>query len=491
MYNTNKTSVKVGKGMKKSLSEKIRIKRKEKGLSQKMLASYLGISDRAVSKWEKGLSKPSVENLFRVSKILGVPVGFFSETAEPVAGSQKKTVDGMESIRELYKVGRGPSSSHTIGPESACKIFKSQHKTADRFRVILYGSLAKTGKGHGTDVVIRKTFMPVLCDVEFDLYDDDLAHPNTMEIIAYKNKEEIGHKKVYSVGGGCIVFDGDTERTDVVYKDTKFSEIAEFCRVNDIRISEYAIRMENDGFTEYLEQIWQTMKTYVRKGLNDEGLLPGGLKVEKRAKLLYNSEHIDETSETRENRMVCAYAFAVGEQNASGETVVTAPTCGAAGVLPAVLYYQQQKNNFSDSEIVRALATAGIIGNLIKRNASISGAECGCQAEIGSACAMAAAALAELFGLSIDKIEYAAEIAIEHHLGLTCDPICGLVQIPCIERNAVAAMRAINAVNLASFLWNSRRISFDRVVKTMKETGMDMRSAYKETSEAGLAKIKI
>lgn len=422
---------------------------------------------------------------------MGVPVGFFSETKDEVAVRERKTINGMESIKELYKVGRGPSSSHTIGPESACKIFKSQHKTADRFRVILYGSLAKTGKGHGTDVVIRKTFMPVLCDVEFDLYDDDLAHPNTMEIIAYKNKEEIGHKKVYSVGGGSIVFDDDEKRTDVVYMDTKFSEIAEYCRVNDIRISEYAIRMENDGFTEYLEQVWQTMKTSVRKGLNADGILPGGLKVEKRAKSLYNSEHIDETSETRENRMVCAYAFAVGEQNASGETVVTAPTCGAAGVLPAVLYYQQQKNNFSDSEIVRALATAGIIGNLIKTNASISGAECGCQAEIGSACAMAAAALAELFGLSIDKIEYAAEIAIEHHLGLICDPICGLVQIPCIERNAVAAMRAINAVNLASFLWNSRRISFDRVVKTMKETGIDMRSAYKETSEAGLAKIKI
>lgn len=226
-------------------------------------------------------------------------------------------------------------------------------------------------------------------------------------------------------------------------------------------------------------------------GLADSGELPGGLKVQKKAKILFNNQHIDETAETRENRMVCAYAFAVGEQNASGETIVTAPTCGAAGIVPAVLYYQQQKNNFTDESIVRALITAGIIGNLIKTNASISGAECGCQAEVGSACAMAAAALAELFGLDIEKIEYAAEIAIEHHLGLTCDPICGLVQIPCIERNAVAAMRAINAVSLASFLWNTRKISLDKVIQTMKETGIDMHKSYKETSEAGLSKINL
>ena len=217
--------------------------------------------------------------------------------------------------------------------------------------------------------------------------------------------------------------------------------------------------------------------------------MPGGLSVKKKAKSLFLSQHIDESAETRENRMVCSFAFAVSEQNASGEQIVTAPTCGAAGVVPAVLYYQQQKNGYSDQQILQALITAGIVGNLIKTNASISGAECGCQAEIGSACAMAAAALGELFSLDIEKIEYAAEIAIEHHLGLTCDPICGLVQIPCIERNAVAAMRAINAVSLASFLWDSRKISFDKVIKTMKETGRDLSASYKETSEAGLAKI--
>ena len=233
------------------------------------------------------------------------------------------------------------------------------------------------------------------------------------------------------------------------------------------------------------------MKSSIEAGLEMDGILPGGLELQRKAKTLYNSQYMSESPETRENRIVCSYAFAVSEQNASGETIVTAPTCGSAGVLPSVLYYQQKKHDFSDTQIIRALMTAGLIGNLIKTNASISGAECGCQAEIGSACAMAAAALAELFDLSIDKIEYAAEIAIEHHLGLTCDPICGLVQIPCIERNAVAAMRAINAVNLADFLWSTRRISLDNVIKAMKETGHDLLTPYKETSEAGLAKIKL
>ncbi|MBQ5612720.1 MAG: L-serine ammonia-lyase, iron-sulfur-dependent, subunit alpha, partial [Clostridia bacterium] len=262
-------------------------------------------------------------------------------------------------------------------------------------------------------------------------------------------------------------------------------------REKGIRLCDYAVEMEGEGFLTYMQEIWEAMKRSIKRGLMDEGVLPGGLGVVKKARSLYENEHIDERPETREGRMISAYAFAVSEQNAAGEHIVTAPTCGAAGVLPAVLYYQQKRSGYSDRDILRALCTAGIVGNLIKTNASISGAECGCQAEIGSACAMASAALGELFGLSIPKIEYAAEIAIEHHLGLTCDPICGLVQIPCIERNAVAAMRAINAVNLASFLWNTRRISFDHVVQTMKETGRDMRASYKETSEAGLAKIRI
>lgn len=410
---------------------------------------------------------------------------------QSAAASETETV-GMESLTELYKIGRGPSSSHTMGPERACKIFMKQYPDADKYRVVLYGSLAKTGKGHGTDEVIRKTFAPYPCEVLFDYETTDLPHPNTMDIIALKGESELARARVLSVGGGSIKFDDhEVVKPPKIYAEHTFSEIAAYCKGHSIHLWEYCLEHEAPDFLAYMRKVWDAMKRAVRNGLEDEGILPGGLEVKKKAKSLYENQHIDESAETRENRMVCAFAFAVSEQNASGEEIVTAPTCGAAGVLPAVLYYQQQKNRYSDEQIINALITAGLIGNLIKTNASISGAECGCQAEIGSACAMAAAALGELFMLSIDKIEYAAEIAIEHHLGLTCDPICGLVQIPCIERNAVAAMRAINAVSLASFLWDSRKISFDKVVKTMKETGHDLSVSYKETSEAGLAKIRL
>ncbi len=399
---------------------------------------------------------------------------------------------GMESLVELFKIGRGPSSSHTMGPERACKTFLSEYPGADALRVILYGSLAKTGKGHGTDEVIRKTVAPLPCEVIFDSETEELPHPNTMDILGLKGSNVYKRARVLSVGGGSISFENQgVEPPKKIYAESTFSDIAAYCREHDLRLWEYAALNEGPDFWEYMDRVWSTMKQAVTRGLSDSGVLPGGLSVKKKAKSLYRNQHIDESAETRENRMVCAFAFAVSEQNASGEEIVTAPTCGAAGVLPAVLYYQQQKHRFGDEQIAQALATAGIIGNLIKTNASISGAECGCQAEIGSACAMAAAALGELFSLDLDKIEYAAEIAIEHHLGLTCDPICGLVQIPCIERNAVAAMRAINAVSLASFLWDSRMISFDKVVHTMKETGRDLSARYKETSEAGLAKIQL
>lgn len=478
--------------MSKLIAAKIKSLRIEKGLSQKQLGKLLGISDRAVSKWEKGLSKPSIKNLFELSEIFNISTDFFNDISVSNNIGETRMTNEMESITELYKIGRGPSSSHTIGPEKACMFFKEKNRQADRFDAILFGSLAKTGKGHGSDMVIKKTFLPYECRVKFNFTKTDIPHPNTMELIAYKDNTEIDRTRVFSVGGGSVIFENASEiKPKKAYKLNKFSDIAAYCEKNSIRLWQYVIKNEDEEFCQYMQKIWEAMKNSIKKGLADEGVLPGGLKVQKKAKSLFNSQHIDETSETKENRMVCAYAFAVSEQNASGEKIVTAPTCGAAGVLPAVLYYQQQKNNFSDEQIIHALETAGIIGNLIKTNASISGAECGCQAEVGSACAMAAAALAELFELSIDKIEYAAEIAIEHHLGLTCDPICGLVQIPCIERNAVAAMRAINAVNLASFLWNTRKISFDKVVKTMKETGLDMRTSYKETSEAGLAKIDI
>ncbi len=399
---------------------------------------------------------------------------------------------GMESLCELYKIGRGPSSSHTIGPERACKLLRARYPEANRFEVTLYGSLAKTGKGHGTERVIEKTLAPAEALILLNETETELPHPNTMDVGVYRGETLLGKVRVMSVGGGSIALEGETwEAPERCYALSDFSSIAEHCRENGMRLWEYAEEVEGAALWEHMETVWNAMKQSIRRGLLDEGILPGGLNVQKKARVLFESQHVDELAETRENRMVCAYAFAVSEQNASGETIVTAPTCGAAGVVPAVHYYMQKKRGLSDTQVLRALATAGLIGNLIKTNASISGAECGCQVEIGSACAMAAAALGELFELSIDKIEYAAEIAIEHHLGLTCDPICGLVQIPCIERNAVAAMRAINAVNLASFLWNTRKISLDRVIQTMKETGRDMHSSYKETSEAGLAKINI
>ncbi len=469
--------------------EKIKELRIKNKMSQKMLGEYIGISDRAISKWESGLSNPSGQNLIILARIFNVSVEYFFNNNIVNA---EIDCSGMQSITELYKIGRGPSSSHTIGPEKACKIFKETNCDADRFKVVLYGSLAKTGKGHGTDVVVKKTFLPFECNVEFDFITANIPHPNTLDLIAYKNEKEICKNRVLSVGGGSIVFENQVVKTPKkIYKLSQFTDISDYCQKKNIKLWEFALENEEEGFIDYMTKIWNVMKNCIKSGLSDSGELPGGLKVQKKAKILFHNQHIDETAETRENRMVCAYAFAVGEQNASGETIATAPTCGAAGIVPAVLYYQQQKNNYTDECIVRALITAGIIGNLIKTNASISGAECGCQAEVGSACAMAAAALAELFGLSIEKIEYAAEIAIEHHLGLTCDPIDGLVQIPCIERNAVAAMRAINAVSLASFLWNTRKISLDKVIQTMKETGIDMHKSYKETSEAGLSKINL
>ena len=465
--------------------------RKKNGITQQELGESLGISNRAVSNWEMEISTPTIDNLYRLSKIFNVPMEYFFEDLEQVF-PERKTV-GMQTMRELYKIGRGPSSSHTIGPEKACKIFKEKNKDADSFKAILYGSLAKTGKGHGTDKVIKTTLAPFPCEIEFNLSNElELPHPNTMDLIAFRNKEEADRIRIMSVGGGNIVSENEEIKPmDLIYELTTFDQIKEYCEKKNIRLWQYVIETEDKDFYKYMTLIWETMKDCIQRGLEDEGVLPGGLNVQKKAKFLFNQEHIDESRETKENRLICSYAFAVSEQNASSETIVTAPTCGASGVLPAALYYQQQKKGYSDDEIIKALMTAGIIGNLIKTNASISGAECGCQAEVGSACAMTAAALAELFELNLDKIEYAAEIAIEHHLGLTCDPICGLVQIPCIERNAVASMRALNAVNLASFLSSTRKISLDKVIHTMKETGRDLSNRYKETSEAGLAKIDV
>ena len=396
----------------------------------------------------------------------------------------------MKSLRELYTVGRGPSSSHTIGPTRACCLFREEHPDADRYEVTLFGSLAMTGRGHLTDVAVRDALAPVHTDILWNTERTDLPHPNTMELRAYKNGALTGEMTALSVGGGAISIPGrpDTESPEV-YPETSYAEISAFCSANRLRLSDYVFLREGEGIRDYLFGIWNTMKQSVSDGLTRTGELPGGLGVERKAQYLYNRRHIDESPQTRENRLVCAYAFAVAEQNASGGEIVTAPTCGASGVMPAALLYMQEERGFSDEAIVRALAAGGVIGNLIKTNASISGAECGCQAEIGTACSMAAAALAYLYDQDMDQVEYAAEVAMEHHLGLTCDPICGLVQIPCIERNAVAAMRAMNACNLSYFLCGSRNISYDMVCRAMKETGLNLSHQYKETSEGGLARI--
>ena len=395
----------------------------------------------------------------------------------------------MKSLKYLYKIGRGPSSSHTMGPDKAARYFKERNADADSYKVILYGSLSSTGKGHKTDEAILDVFEGCEIDLVFGPHEtDSLPHENTMDFFAYKDGEETDFKRIMSVGGGQIVVEGDceTEEEDI-YPVQTFGQIAEYCNTHNIRLYEYIEMVEGKEIWEYLHEIWKAMKNSINAGLSTRGVLDGGLGVERKAQFLYNQSHIDESDITRENRLVCAYAFAASEHNAGGGVIVTAPTCGACAVLPSVLKYMQDKKHFSDDDICRALAVGGLVGNLVKTNASISGAECGCQAEIGTACSMAAAALCELFHMGIGQIEYAAEVAMEHMLGLTCDPVCGLVQIPCIERNAVAAMRAINALSLANFLSTTRKISFDTVVETMYKTGKDLKAIYRETSKGGLA----
>ena len=395
----------------------------------------------------------------------------------------------MKSIRDIYKIGKGPSSSHTMGPAKAMNIYVSEHPEADSYRVVLFGSLADTGEGHGTDKAIAAATEKNV-EIILNTADRDLPHENTMDIYSIVGGEPCAKMRVMSVGGGDIEIEGrEGEGVSHVYPQSSFTAIAEFCKANEMRLSDYVFLREGEEIREFLFEVWQVMQNAIHEGLTTSGILPGGLEVERKAQQLYNKRHIDEREVTRENRIVCAYAYAVSEQNADNGTIVTAPTCGACAVLPSVLRYMQEKHRFSDEQIIRALAVAGLIGALTKTNASISGAECGCQAEIGTACSMASAALGELFEMGMDQIEYAAEIAFEHHLGLTCDPICGLVQIPCIERNAVAAMRAINAVNLANFLSGSRKISLDMVIKTMYETGKDLSHHYRETSTGGLAKL--
>ncbi len=398
----------------------------------------------------------------------------------------------MKSIREIYKIGKGPSSSHTMGPERAAVLFRQRYPDATSYRVTLYGSLSKTGVGHGTDRVLLDTLGTEKTSIVFSAESWEDMHPNTMDFSAFAEDIEIGHLRVESIGGGDIRIPGEKKKADAeeVYIEHSFAEIADFCKWRYIHtLSEYVELNEGPEIWDFLMEVWQTMKAAIDEGLSKEGVLPGGLNVHRKAKYLYEKDPKVDEPALIEFQRIAAFAYAVAEQNADNGTVVTAPTCGACGVVPAVLRYAQITKGFTDEQIIRGLATAGIIGNLTKQNASISGAECGCQAEIGTACSMAAAALAELYQQDLDQVEYAAEVAMEHHLGLTCDPICGLVQIPCIERNAVAAVRAMNACNLSYFLTGSRNISYDMVCRAMKETGVNLDHRFRETSEGGLAKL--
>ncbi len=396
----------------------------------------------------------------------------------------------MKSIRELYRIGTGPSSSHTMGPRMAATQFATANPGAASYEVTLYGSLAATGKGHLTDVAILDVLEP-LAPVKI-LWEPKTFlpfHPNAMRFRALNaNGETIATDTVYSVGGGQITRE-DQKNSDSpdVYPMSSLSEILEWCTNNGKTFWEYVEECEGPGIWDYLSKVWAVMKSSVERGLDHEGVLPGPLKLPRRA-VTYHVRATGYKSNLQSRGLVFAYALAVSEENASGGEIVTAPTCGSCGVIPAVLYHLFTTRGFSEARILRALATAGLIGNVVKHNASISGAEVGCQGEVGVACAMAAAAANQLFGGSPAQIEYAAEMGLEHHLGMTCDPVCGLVQIPCIERNAYAAARALDANLYSAFTDGGHRVSFDRVVEVMKQTGHDLPSIYKETGEGGLAR---
>lgn len=392
----------------------------------------------------------------------------------------------MRSLRSVYKIGHGPSSSHTVGPYNAALLIKDRYPDYERIEVTLYGSLAYTGEGHGTG----KAICSVIPDAEirFDTETTDLPFPNTMKFCIFRKGLEPVSVRIFSVGGGSIKVENESSQDEIdVYPHRSFAEMLEECSRDGLTLMQFIERYEEASIRDYLREVWHAMERCVERGLQTEGTLPGELHLSRKAKMLFTMRCSNESSDVTMNRLLAAYAYSVSEENASENLVVTAPTCGSCGVIPAVFYYMAHDRGFSEDEIIDALAVAGLIGNVIRTNASISGAECGCQAEIGSACSMAAGGLAYLYGLDSYEIEYAAENAMEHHLGLTCDPVCGLVQIPCIERNAVAAMRAINAVNISRFLAKTRKISFDDIVATMYQTGKDMDVRYKETSHGGLA----
>jgi len=393
----------------------------------------------------------------------------------------------MESIKEIYKIGHGPSSSHTMGPKKAGVKFLDKNRNASSFQVILYGSLAATGKGHLTDFVIKETFdgreMEVIWQPNIFLP----KHPNAMKFTAFDSNMSISDEwTCYSVGGGTIIDDFTESETVDIYEHNRMSEILDWCNMNGKQFWEYVEEYEDKDIWDFLEEVLEVMFESIKRGLNTDGVLPGGLKLPRKAQS-FNTKGQNFATPFKRRSQLFSYALAVSEENAAGGKIVAAPTCGASGVLPSVLKYFQKIHKTEKKNILRALATAGLIGNIVKTNASISGAEVGCQGEVGTACAMASGAATQMMGGTIYQIEYSAEMGLEHHLGLTCDPVAGLVQIPCIERNAFAAERAVSHNNYAMLTDGRHRISFDDVVKTMYETGIDLQSKYRETSQGGLA----
>ena len=395
----------------------------------------------------------------------------------------------MESLRELFKIGNGPSSSHTMGPKKAAEQFAVRCPNVEQYRVTLYGSLAATGKGHLTDQAILSV-LEQIAPTEIVWKADVVLpfHPNGMLFEGLKGGEVVDSWQIFSVGGGALANE-ETKETPKhhIYPFSTIEEIKSYCQREGKTYWEYVEDCEGKEIWEFLDRVWTVMCDTIQRGLNNDGVLPGGLKVSRKASTYYVKSQ-SYTGSLASRARIYAYALAVAEENASGGEVVTAPTCGSCGVIPATIYHLATSRNFTRIRILRALATAGLFGNVVKTNSSISGAEVGCQGEIGVACAMAAAAACQLFGGTPSQIEYAAEMGLEHHLGLTCDPVCGLVQVPCIERNAIAAARALDANTYATLSDGQHLVTFDKVVRVMKETGLDLPSLYRETSEGGLAK---
>lgn len=396
----------------------------------------------------------------------------------------------MKSLKSLFRIGLGPSSSHTMGPNRAALQFAERCKSVDSYRVTLYGSLAATGRGHMTDVAIINVLEPI-APLEI-IWEPEVFlpfHSNGMKFEGIKDGKVIDEWIIYSVGGGELANESTVKNDDDIYPLTNMHDIMQWSDETGCAFWEYVEQHEGPEIWDFLKTVWNAMQSTIARGLEHEGVLPGGLGLQRKAGnyLLKSNSY---SSSVRSKARVYAYALATSEENASGATVVTAPTCGSCGVLPAVLYHLAGNYQFSEARILRALATAGLIGNIVKENASISGAEVGCQGEVGVACAMAAAAACQLFGGTINQIEYAAEMGLEHHLGLTCDPMCGLVQVPCIERNAIAASRALDSCTYAMLSDGKHKITFDHIVEVMRDTGHDLPVLYKETSTGGIAKIE-